>query len=323
MRLRSTALALLLGLTLVGGTVACGSDASDPSASAVSADPSDTPGTAEYRAKRDKALAQFPDAPADTVVSASIPMAEILALLDVPVAGVPSSTTQKLPAALDSVPRIGTHMALDVEKIVSLSPDLVVAAEGARSMVESSLRATSTPAAFLTTDSIGDLRFAADVLATAFDREEKGRAVLADIDTQIDKLASARGSADAPRVLALIGASDSFMVMNGDSFLGSLLRRAGAENIADTRLRTAETYSAVNMEDIIAAQPDVILVLQSGDVAEAQSAFDEEVERNAAWKSLPAYTDERIHVLDYNDFGYTTVSTLPTAVPTLTGYLYP
>ncbi|MFD4265578.1 ABC transporter substrate-binding protein [Rhodococcus sp. NPDC058481] len=311
---------LLVSLVLVGGVAACGND--DP-ASVEAAATSAGASPSENAAALDAALAQVPAAPPKTVVAASIPLAEVLTLLDVPVAGVPSTTTQQLPAALDSVPRIGSTMAPDAEKIVALGPDLVIAAETSRSTVEATLASTTTPAAFLATDSFGDLKFAVEVLGAAFDREERAGEILGTMTAHEATLTAAGASADAPKVLVLIGATDSFMVMNNDSFLGSLIEKSGADNVAVSALGAKETYSAVNLENIIAAAPDVVLVLQSGDVAQGQAAFDAEVEKNAAWKSLPAYANDRIHVLDYSTFGYTSVGQLDRAVPTLAGLLYP
>ncbi|WP_161987401.1 ABC transporter substrate-binding protein [Prescottella subtropica] len=318
MRYRSASIALLASLALVGGVTACGSDTS---VTAETTSASATP--AETTAKLEAALAQFPDTPSRTVVTASVPLAEVLTLLDVPVAGVPSTTTQQLPAALDGAARIGTVKALDVEKIVGLTPDLVIGSESSRSSVEASLASTTTPAAFLATESFGDLRFAVQVLGSAFDRADRADEVVANMDRHAATLSDAGAAVDAPKVLVLIGAADSFMVMNDKSFLGSLIDLSGADNVAVSALGAKEVFSAVNLENIIAAAPDVVLVLRSGDVAAGQAAFDAEVEKNPAWKGLPAYTNDRIHVLDYSTFGYTSVTGLDQAVPTLSGVLFP
>lgn len=310
---------LCVGLALIGGVTACSTDAPVSAETAATS----TTAAAEDAAKLDAAIAQFPATPPRTVVAASVPLAEILTLLDVPVAGVPSTTTQQLPAALDGVPRIGSTMAPDVEKIVDLAPDLVIAAESSRSTVEASLASTTTPSAFLETDSFGDLKFAVEVLGAAFDRTDQADKIIDTMNEQEQTLASAGASTDAPKVLVLIGATDSFMVMNDNSFLGSLIDLSGADNVAVSALKAKETYSAVNLENIIAAAPDVVLVLRSGNVADSQAAFDAEVAKNAAWKSLPAYANGRIHVLDYSTFGYTSVGQLAQAVPTLAGLLYP
>ncbi|MFD4294748.1 ABC transporter substrate-binding protein [Rhodococcus sp. NPDC058505] len=318
MRHRSTPIAAaLVCLAALAGATACGSDAPASTAAAATS----TATAAEDTARRDAALAQFPATPPATVVTASVPLAEVLTLLGVPVAGVPSTTTQQLPTTLDSVPRIGTVKALDVEKIVSLGPDLVVAAEGAREAVAATLTSTGIPGAYLETESFGDLRFAVQVLGEAFGRQDRAAEVLATMDTHAARLAES--GTPGEKVLVLIGAADSFMVMNNNSFLGSLIQLAGADNVADSALGATETFSAVNLENIIAAAPDVVLVLRSGDVAAGQAAFDAEVAKNPAWTSLPAYANDRIHVLDYATFGYTSVTGLDRAVPTLAGVLTP
>lgn len=323
MRYRSSSIAsLLVSLALVGGATACSTDPS-VSAETTAASETTTTSSAASAAAVDALVAQFPATPPKTVVAASVPLAEVLTLLEIPVAGVPSTTTQQLPAALNDVPRIGSTMAPDVEKIIKLSPDLVIAAETSRSTIEASLASTTTPAAFLETDSFGDLKLAVEVLGEAFDKQAEADKILASMAANETALSTAGASTDAPKVLVLIGATDSFMVMNNNSFMGSLIELSGADNIAVSALGVKETYSAVNLENIIAAAPDVVLVLRSGDVAEGQAAFDTEVAKNAAWKSLPAYANDRIHVLDYATFGYTSVGQLDKAVPTLTGLLYP
>ncbi|TQF74660.1 ABC transporter substrate-binding protein [Rhodococcus spelaei] len=318
MRHRSTPIAAaLVCLAALAGATACGTDAPASTAAAATS----TASAAEVTARLDAALAQFPSTPPATVVTASVPLAEVLTLLGVPVAGVPSTTTQQLPTTLDAVPRIGTVKALDVEKIVSLDPDLVVAAEGAREAVAATLTSTGTPGAYLDTESFGDLRFAVQVLGEAFDRQDRATEVLSTMDTHATHLAESGTPGKAPKVLVLIGAADSFMVMNNNTFLGSLIQLAGADNVADSALGATETFSAVNLENIIAAAPDVVLVLRSGDVAAGQAAFDAEVAKNPAWTNLPAHANDRIHVLDYATFGYTSVAGLDRAVPTLAGAL--
>ncbi|MDG3013094.1 ABC transporter substrate-binding protein [Speluncibacter jeojiensis] len=324
MRFRPASMApLAICLALACGMTACGTDTSAPTRPASSADAAAPADPGDDTAKLEQALAQFPATPPRTVVAASVPLAEVLTLLDIPVAGVPSTTTQQLPAALDGVPRIGSTMAPDVEKIVDLAPDLVLAAGSSRSAIEAGLAPTGASAVFLDTDSFGDLEFAVRVLGTAFDRKPQADKLLGAMHGHESALAEAGAGSPAPKVLMLIGAADSFMVMNGDTFLGSLIDLSGADNVADSALRATETYSAVNLENIIAAAPDVLLVLRSGDVAEGQAAFDAAVAKNPAWKSLPAYAAGRIHVLDYATFGYTSLGRLDSAVPALTCLLHP
>ena len=69
---------------------------------------------------------------------------------------------------------------------------------------------------------------------------------------------------ELPSVMLVIGTSDSFMVMNDQSYLGSLVERLGADNIAKSVLKAESTYSPMNLEDIVVADPDIVFVLASG-----------------------------------------------------------
>src|SRR5699024_12119257 len=110
------------------------------------------------------------------------------------------------------------------------------------------------------------------------------------------------------------------MVMSENSYLGSLVDRLGAENIATTQLKVTETYSPINMENIIAADPDIIFVLSSLDHGASHDMFDKEVEKNDAWKKLSAYENGKIHMLDYQIFGVTSINHVEQALTELADY---
>lgn len=329
--LASLALATTVVFSLSGcGSSPTGSNQSTPAAPSSAtqtspASPAATPATPALTidndgvdsAAYDKLLAQFPAESAASVVTTSVPLAEVMHTLAIPVIGVPSSTTVKLPAELEKLPKVGNAMAPDVEQIVKLAPKLVVSAEASRSTIEKSLADTKIKSAFLKTDNLADLKLAVKVLGTAFDKPAEAKAAMETILAQENALLAHKGSAKPLKVLVLIGTSDSFMVMNNKSFVGSLLETAGADNVAVSQFKATETYSAVDLEAVVAAAPDAVFVLQSGSRAEAQAAFDKEVEKNPAWKSLPASTNKKITVLDYQVFGTGTLAGIRPAVTTL------
>ncbi|AGW40946.1 ABC transporter ferrichrome-binding protein [Leifsonia xyli subsp. cynodontis DSM 46306] len=320
MRLPAACLLPAAALALLAGLTACSVPA-DPGSTTV---PSATPlADGVDPAALAEALGQFPAEPPSSVVSASVPLAEILGELGVPVAGVPSTTTQQLPQSLADVPRIDSSMAPDVEKIVELAPGLVVAAESARSTVEASLTDTGTPSVFLQTDTLADAKLAVKTLGAAFDRQERASAILDRLGAAEAELRALRPTtAGKPtKVLLLIGAADSFMVMSDGSYAGSLVALTGADNIAGSQLGATGAFTAVDLEKVIAAAPDVVLVLSSSGADAAQRALDAEFAARPAWRSVPAVADGRVHVLDYGRFGYTSLAALPAAVGELSGFL--
>lgn len=112
------------------------------------------------------------------------------------------------------------------------------------------------------------------------------------------------------------------MVMSEGSYLGSLVNRLGADNIATSVLKVTDTYSPINMEDLVVADPDIILVLASGDHGASEDMFKKEVESNDTWTKLSAYKNDKIQILDYDVFGVTSIKNAEQALTQIANYFY-
>ncbi|MGE8034272.1 MULTISPECIES: ABC transporter substrate-binding protein [unclassified Lysinibacillus] len=268
-----------------------------------------------------KALASFPATVPEKIVTTSVPLTEMLHILDITPVGVPTSTNP-IPVDFDAITRIGSPMAPDLEVISSLQTDLIIGASSLQSSLDQALQGMNLPTAYLPTDSYDDLKLSFKVLGTYFGKEEKMNELLQNIVAKEKELETKAQGKELPSVMLVIGTSDSFMVMNEKSYLGSLVERLGADNIAKSVLKAKSTYSAMNLEDIVVADPDIIFVLASGDHGANEDKFKEEIEKNSAWKQLSAYKNDKIHMLDYSTFGVTSISNVETALTTIADYFY-
>ncbi len=270
-------------------------------------------------AKFQELLAALPAEKPERIVVTSVPLTEMLHLLDVEPVGVPTSTNP-IPEAFNHIAQIGSPMAPDLEVITNLETDLLIGAKSLQSSLDKSLEGLNLTTAYLPTDSFEDLKLSFKVLGTYLGQEEKMNEVLSSILDKENELMKLAEGKELPRVLLMIGTSDSFMVMSENSYLGSLVKRLGAENIATTELKVESTYSAVNLEDIVVYDPDVILVLASGDHGASEEMFKEEVAKNDAWTKLSAYKNEQIHILDYSIFGVTSIMNVENALTKVADY---
>ncbi|EON73346.1 ABC transporter substrate-binding protein [Lysinibacillus sphaericus] len=264
-------------------------------------------------------LAAFPVTVPDKIATTSVPLTEMLHLLDIKPVGVPTSTNP-IPADFDAITRIGSPMAPDLEVISSLQTDLILGASSLQDSLDKTLQGMNLQAAYLPTDSFEDLKLSFKVLGTYFGKEEKMNEVLQNIVEKEQELAKLAQGKELPSVMLVIGTSDDFMVMNDKSYLGSLVEQLGANNIAKSVLKTESTYSAINLEDIVVADPDMIFVLASGDHGANEDKFKQEVAKNSAWTQLSAYKNDKIHILDYSIFGVTSITNVDTALTTIADY---
>lgn len=268
-----------------------------------------------------KALASFPTTIPENIVTTSVPLTEMLHLLGITPVGVPTSTNP-IPSDFDSITKIGSPMSPDLEVISSLQSDLIIGASSLQSSLDQALQGMNLPTAYLPTDSYEDLKLSFKVLGTYFAKEEKMNDVLQRIVAKEKELEAQAQGKELPSVMLVIGTSDSFMVMNDKSYLGSLVERLGADNIAKSVLKADSTYSPMNLEDIVVADPDIVFVLASGDHGANEDKFKQEIEKNSAWQQLSAYKNNKIYVLDYSTFGVTSITNVETALTTIADYFY-
>lgn len=264
-------------------------------------------------------LASLPAQKPERIVVTSVPLTEMLYLLGEEPVGVPTSTNP-IPEAFNSITQIGSPMTPDLEVITNLETDLLIGAKSLQSSLNKNVEGLNIPTAYLPTDSFEDLKLSFKVLGTYLGKEDKMNEVLGNILAKENELMKLAEGKELPNVLLMIGTSDSFMVMSEESYLGSLIKRLGAENIATTDLKVDATYSAVNLEDIVVADPDIILVLASGDHGANEEKFQQEVAKNDAWTKLSAYQNEKIYVLDYSVFGVTSIMNVEDALTKVSEY---
>jgi len=266
-------------------------------------------------------LSQFPAEVPKRIVTTSVPLTEMLHLLGITPVGVPTSTNP-IPADFESIQRIGSPMQPDLEVVTNLEPDLLLGAESLRSTLEKNLEGLKLETAYLRTDSFDDLKLSFKVLGTYFNKMDEMNAVLTTILNKENELIKQAEGKKLPSVMLMIGTSDSFMVMSERSYLGSLVKKLNADNIATSVLKVSDTYSAINMENVVAADPDIILVLASGDHGASVDKFQKEVEANNTWTKLSAYKNDKIHILDYSIFGVTSISNVEKALTQIANYFY-
>lgn len=269
----------------------------------------------------EEALSEFPEVIPERVITTSVPITEMLHLLGITPVGVPTSTNP-IPSDFDEIERIGSPMQPDLEVVTNLEPDLILGAESLRSTLEKNLEGIDLQTAYLRTESFNDLKVSFKALGTYFNKADEMNKILSSILEKENELIEQAKGKDLPSVMLMIGTSDSFMVMSERSYLGSLVEKLGADNIATSVLKVTDTYSPINMEDLVAADPDIILVLASGDHGASEDMFKKEVESNDTWTKLSAYTNDKIHILDYDIFGVTSISNVEQALTQVANYFY-
>jgi iron complex transport system substrate-binding protein len=206
------------------------------------------------------------------------------------------SSYDDFPPEVTSLPRVGALLDPDVERMLTLRPDLVIT-YGSQGSVE-----TQLARAGIKTFSYrhGGIRAIMDTLrdlgtATGHASEAEGKA--REIEAQLGAVrARVRGRA-RPRVLLVFGRQPESLrqmyASGGVGFLNDILETAGGQNVfSDVGQESVQP----SQETLLARAPEVILEIRSG---RAGSTTDTLGERSA-WSplaSIPAVRNARIYFL--------------------------
>ncbi|MET1160551.1 MAG: ABC transporter substrate-binding protein [Thermoprotei archaeon] len=209
------------------------------------------------------------EAPPERVVSTAPSITEILFMLGVGnrVIGVDDYSNYP-PEVIDlveqgKIARVGGPWSLDIEKIVSLNPDVVFMCKGILQQ-EKDYRAKLEEAGIKTFflrcnaardhyDIFYDIRLVGQV----FDIRDRAENLINSIQDKISSVTNKLVNASKPRVLLLLGPpSWGLWSVGGDTFLGWLISSAGGDNIASTY----SGWPQLSYEYILARDPEVIII---------------------------------------------------------------
>lgn len=183
------------------------------------------------------------------------------------------------PAAVQALPHVGGLEDANVERIVSLKPDLVLLAKSAR--ITERLEGLGIPVLALEPKSMKDVQRVLGKLGQALGREGEARALWQQLDAGVN-----RAAASLPRELR--GTRVYFEVNNGPyaaseaSFIGETLARLGVANIVPAALGP---FPKLNPEFVVRANPQLIMIGDRNAVAMSQ---------RPGWDAIDAVRARRI-----------------------------
>jgi len=243
------------------------------------------------------AFAPQTDTPAQRIISLVPALTEMLFAIGAGSQIVAVSSYDDFPPEAQALPRVGALLDPDVERILTLRPDLVLT-YGSQDALEAQLmkagigtfsyRHRGLDAVFETMRSLG---------AVTGRGAQAGRAV-SGLQARLDAVrASVRGR-PRPRVLLVFGRQprslQQIYVSGGVGFLHELLEIAGGTNVfADVQRESVQP----SRETLLARAPDVILEIHA---SRPVTAADAPLERRV-WSplaSIPAVRNGRLHFLN-------------------------
>jgi len=199
------------------------------------------------------------------------------------------------PAAAKKLPRVGSYVRLDLEKIVALKPDLCLAVKDGnpRHIVEK-LTDLGIPVYVVDPRKLADIPSTIEEIGKLLGAENRAEKVAASIRHRIAAVSERTSQAETrPLVFFQVDAAP-IVAVGSNSFINELIEVAGGVNLTAGDV----PYPRYSWEDVLVLRPEVVVTtsMAGGYTPEALLA---EWHR---WTQLPAVRDNRVYVVDAGFF---------------------
>jgi cobalamin transport system substrate-binding protein len=192
-----------------------------------------------------------------------------------------ATTWADFPPAAKKLPRVGAYVSLNLEKIVALMPDLVLANKvGNPPWAVYKLAGLGVPVYVTEPSNPLTLPASLERLAEVCGAPGAGKKMAAKIQAEFDEVARRLKGVKPRRTLAVIGSRPLVAVGKG-TMNHALLELAGGINVAAA---SSQRWPRLNLEYVVAIKPEVIVV------STMERGQDLERELNY-WRTLPGVGD--------------------------------
>jgi iron complex transport system substrate-binding protein len=259
---------LLVFVTILSGCSAAGaspsaapSTAPSPSTAVLSPSPTTAPAFPVTVTDDEGTSVEVPAEP-EKIISLTPANTEILFALGAGERVVATDDGSDFPEEAAALPDVATFSSVDVEKVVALEPDIVIAGGLGFTPADAitRLRDLDVPVLVLYAPSVEGVYKDIEVIGTATGTTAAATALVADMKVDMDAISTAvADQAPKPRVLYEVGydaTTGAIFAPADDSFVAEMVTLAGADTITTGDPNTYE----ISLEALIGKDPQIIVL---------------------------------------------------------------
>jgi iron complex transport system substrate-binding protein len=199
------------------------------------------------------------------------------------------------PEAAHKLPKVGSYVQLDLERIVALNPDLCIAVkDGNPKAVVDRLASLGIPVYAVDPRNLDAVLDAMIAVGDLLGVHDQANALVADLHARIQAVEERRRYLEhPPTVFFQIGIAPIVSV-GSDTFIHELVELAGGINLAAGPV----PYPRFSREEVMALRPEMIIITSMA----REGTFEEARREWARWTHMPATRNNRIYLVDSNLF---------------------
>jgi iron complex transport system substrate-binding protein len=198
------------------------------------------------------------------------------------------------PQAL-SLPKVGSYIRLDLERIIALEPDLCMAIkDGNPKEIVDRLQSMQIPVYVVDPRNLETVIQTIEEVGSLLNVSENAKILANRMRDRLKRIKAKVASTDKrPRVFIQIGISPIISV-GSQTFIHDLISMAGGINVA----AGYNAYPRFSREQVLALSPDVIIITSMA----RQAVFQQIKDQWSRWPNMPAARNQQIFVVDSDVF---------------------
>lgn len=188
-------------------------------------------------------------------------------------------------------PKVGSYVNLNVERIISLAPDLVIGTvDGNERNVLDLLQQARIKVFFVNPRNVRQAIDTVFIVGSVCGLPERARHISDRLTLRVNQIVESTRAAEKPLVFLQINIQP-IMTVNKNTVHHDLIQLAGGKNMtADEPV----TYPRISLEEVIRRKPGVILISSM----ERGGRFEKARQEWLQWTSIPAVQEGRVHLID-------------------------
>ncbi|HDK25915.1 MAG TPA: cobalamin-binding protein [Candidatus Atribacteria bacterium] len=204
------------------------------------------------------------------------------------------------PEEARKIEKIGEISPLNLEKIASLKPDLILAYPGLQLKEIPQLRELGFNVLGIEPLTIKETLKSIKMIANVCGISEKGKALVEDLSQRADKIKSEVSKITIPdRPKVFVGGTYETIYTPGEGTLfNELITLAGGENIASS----LPGWVKISPEFVAEAEPDIIIIPVGVMNPGEESKIKEDISQRPGWSNIPAIKTQSIFIVNEDLF---------------------
>lgn len=202
------------------------------------------------------------------------------------------------PPEVEGIPSVGGFSTPDLEQVIALEPDLVLATSMHDEIVLQ-LEEHEIPVIVLSPQTIDDILDSIEIVGTATGAEEATAELTTDMGNRIEAVKAKTEDLGPEEIVSscFVVWHDPLMLAGGDTIYEELIKTAGGSNIVSDQ----EGYPSIDLEQIVLIDPQVIIVgvgMGSGEDLPLQYLLEESL-----LEGISARQNDRVYAVDQDIVG--------------------